>query len=274
MSSKPAPEQLLAAVNASPASVAAHDRMAWIGLFATDGQVNDPVGSRPHQGREAIRRFYDTFIAPNKIVFHVEHDIVCGMSVVRDLSIETIMSTGASLTVPMHLRYDLIVESDALKIHRLYAHWELAPMMMQMMGLGVKGVWTSGRLGLQMMRNLGIGGTLGFSRGFLGVGAAGKRSAEAFQTALAAGAAANAKALLGSDARLEGPNKNVCSLDEFARRLRGANWSKQLAAGPYISTSFTLADACTHGVAIFEFDAAERLIRHARIFVPDGDSGN
>lgn len=162
MSSKPTAEQLLAAAKASPAAVAAHDREAWVGLFASDGQVNDPVGSRPHQGRGAIQRFYETFIAPNTIIFHVDHDIVCGMSVVRDLAIETIMSTGAALRVPMHLRYDLMEEGGTLKIHRLYAHWELAPMMAQMMGLGAKGLWTSTRLGVQMMHHLGLGGALGF----------------------------------------------------------------------------------------------------------------
>ncbi len=269
MSSKPSNAQLLAAVKASPAAVAVHDRAAWVGLFAAEGEVNDPVGSRPHRGREAIERFYDTFIAPNTIIFHVDHDIVCGLSVVRDLTIETVMSTGAALKVPMHLRYDLVREDGALKIHRLYAHWELAPMMTRMLGLGLKGLWTSTKLGVQMMQHLGIGGALGFSQGFRGVGNAGKRRVEAFQTAVSAGASTNAKALMTRDAQLEWPNDRPCSLDEFMEKTQGARWSKRLAAGHVVSASFTLADGTTHGVAMFEFNPADHLIRRVRIFVPD-----
>ena len=70
---EPAPTvaELLAAVGRSPAAVAVHDRAAWVGLFSDGARVNDPVGSRPHVGRAAIEKFYDTFIAPNTITFHV-----------------------------------------------------------------------------------------------------------------------------------------------------------------------------------------------------------
>ena len=47
------------------------------------------------------------------------------MSVVRDLELETRMSTGVVLTVPMHLRYDLVAEVHGVSLDRLYAHWEL-----------------------------------------------------------------------------------------------------------------------------------------------------
>jgi hypothetical protein len=273
VSSESTRDELLAAVKASPAAVAAHDRAGWIGLFASDGQVNDPVGSRPHQGREAIRRFYDTFIAPNTIIFHVDHDIVCGNSVVRDLSIETIMSTGAALKVPMHLRYDLVKDGASLKIQRLYAHWELGPMISQMLGLGAKGLWTSTKLGVQMTQHLGIGGALGFSQGFRGVGTAGKRRVEAFHEALSAGDASGAASQLTADAKLEWPNNRPCRLEEFVGKTRGSRWRKLLAAGYCVTASFTLADGATPGVAIFEFNPPDRLIRRVRIFLPDGDAG-
>ena len=269
MSSKFTPDQLLAAAKASPAAVAAHDRQGWVDLFASDGEVNDPVGSKPHRGRAAIERFYDTFIAPNTIVFHVDHDIVCGMSVIRDLAIETIMSTGATLSVPMHLRYDLAHENGTLKIHRLYAHWELAPMVAQMLGLGLKGLWTSTKLGIQMMQHLGLGGALGFSQGFRGIGASGKQRVEAFHTAIGSGASVNAKAQLSPDATLEWPSNRRCSFDDFVKKAAGAQWRKLLAAGEVVSASFTLVDAKTHGVALFEFSRADRLIRRIRVFVAD-----
>ncbi|MCC5952191.1 MAG: nuclear transport factor 2 family protein [Acidimicrobiia bacterium] len=37
----------------------ADDREGWLGLFAVDAVVEDPVGSPPHQGTEAIGAFWD-----------------------------------------------------------------------------------------------------------------------------------------------------------------------------------------------------------------------
>jgi hypothetical protein len=45
MSSKATPEQLLEAVQQSPALVAVHDRARWCDLYARDGEVNDPARS-------------------------------------------------------------------------------------------------------------------------------------------------------------------------------------------------------------------------------------
>jgi steroid delta-isomerase len=39
------------------------DREGWLELFADDAIVEDPVGSEPHRGIEAIRRFRDSVIA-------------------------------------------------------------------------------------------------------------------------------------------------------------------------------------------------------------------
>ena len=74
---------MLACVSASPEAVAAHDRAAWLGLFAENAEIHDPVGSRPHAGPAAIACFYDTFIAPNTIHFEVAHELACGDSVAR-----------------------------------------------------------------------------------------------------------------------------------------------------------------------------------------------
>lgn len=77
---------------------------------------------------------------------------------------------------------------------------------------------------------------------------------------------------LASDARFQWPNHRACSFDEFARKARGARWSKRLAAGHIVSSSFTLVDGRTQGVAMFEFNPADRLIHRVRIFVPDHDN--
>jgi hypothetical protein len=260
-----APEQLIAAVQQSPALVAVHDRERWCGLYARDGEVNDPVGSRPHRGRAAIERFYDTFIAPNTIVFRVEQDVVCGMSVMRDLTIRTTMSTGVTLDVPMHLRYDLVEEDGALKIRRLFAHWELPYMIGLLLKQGLKGIWTSIKLGPQLILNQGIGGMLGFLRGFLGHGRAGKQAAAAFLAAAQRGDAEAAGALLDHRCELELPAHTPIGLPELVQQLRGLQWRKMIAAGDCVTVSVQAGGR--RGVARLRFDYGPQRISGVQVFL-------
>jgi len=256
--------QLLAAVQRSPELVALHDRTGWCGLYASDGEVNDPVGSRPHRGRAAIERFYDTFIAPNQIRFHVAQNLVCGMTVVRDLEVETLMSTGLRLRVPMHLRYDLVEEGGALKIRRLCAHWELPGMIGQMLGKGFQGHWTSLKLGPQMLRHQGLSGMLGFMRGFAGVGHSGKRVVAEFLHAAGHGEASVADTLLAHDAAVEMPFGNRLDRTDFIDALRGAQAGKMLAAGRSVTVSLTLG--ARRGVAFFHFPPGQQLPGTVQVF--------
>jgi hypothetical protein len=265
MAIQPTAEQLIAAVQQSPALVAVHDRARWCGLYAQDGEVNDPVGSRPHRGRAAIERFYDSFIAPNTIVFRVEQDVVCGMSVMRDLTIRTTMSTGVTLDVPMHLRYDLVEEDGALKIRRLFAHWELPYMIGLLMKQGLKGLWTSIKLGPQLIAHQGLGGMLGFLRGFLGNGRAGKKAAEAFLAAAARGDADAAGALLDHRCELELPAHTPIGLPELVGRLRSAQWRKMIAAGDFVTV--TLQAGGRRGVALLRFDYGPQRISGVQVFI-------
>ncbi|SNT51950.1 nuclear transport factor 2 family protein [Rhodococcoides kyotonense] len=228
-------EELLAVVNGSPAAVAVHDRTAWVDLYTRDGVVNDPVGSRPHRGREQIERFYDTFIAPNTIEFHVENDVVSGMSVVRDLSLTTVMSTGATLNVPMHLRYDLVVEDGSLKISRLAAHWELGVMIRQLMGAGLAGLRASAVLTPQLIGNQGISGVFGFMSGFRSVGRRGKQVASDALESASAGSG-----------------------------LPGASFRKLIAAGRTVSATVDFDSG--HGVVFVEFKPASLEIDTIRTF--------
>jgi hypothetical protein len=253
MSSKPSPEQLIACVEQSPAAVAVHDRAAWVGLYATDGEVNDPVGSRPHAGADAIGRFYDTFIAPNTIVFHVQKDIACGMTVMRDLSIDTTLSTGARVNVPMHLDYQLVEEAGRLKIRRLHARWELAPMILQLLQTGIRGIWTTLKLGPQVLAHQGIGGMLGFMKGFIGVGGTGKRAVRRLAEALQRGDEAAVREALEFAAPLELPAGTRIPIEPFCRRLRDMRWSKLIAAGHTVSATVMSDDVSDRGVVLCHF---------------------
>lgn len=182
MSSDFSREAMLATVQGSPEAVASHDKDAWLGLFADDSLVNDPVGSTPHTDSGQRGRFYDAFIAPNDIRFDVDHDIVCGDTVARDVIIRIGMDSGLQVSVPAHLRYELVEQSDGLRIAGLFAHWELIPMVLGTLGSGIKGWTTYARLTVRMIARQGFGGVLGFMKGFLGVGRGGKRARKRFWT--------------------------------------------------------------------------------------------
>ena len=232
-------EEKIACIDKSPAAVGIHDKPAWLGLFASGAMVNDPVGSKPHVGRDEISRFYDAFIAPNQIVFDVENDTVCGMTVVRDLVIRITMSTGLQVAVPTHIRYELADESGELKIEHLFAHWELLPMVLQTLGQGLKGWMTYAKLSVHMIRAQGFGGVMGFMRGFSGVGKRGKLRAEEWLTALHQGDSATARNLVAAGAELHLAEQEHCGLDTLVEQLQGVEWKKLTAAGRTVTASLT-----------------------------------
>ncbi|MBM7365487.1 nuclear transport factor 2 family protein [Gordonia hydrophobica] len=239
---------MLATVERSPAAVANHDKAAWLALFDTDGIVNDPVGSTPHRGDQRLAAFYDTFIAPNSVVFHPDHDIVCGDTVVRDLTLEITMGDGVVLSVPAHLRYVLATPS---LIAGLYAHWELPSMVGQLLGTGIGAVPVSGRLSLRLLRNQGLTGSAGFARGFLGVGAAQKRLAAEFF----GDPSPDLPVRYGTD--------DDAPAASLADRLAGWRIGKTIAAGEFVTLSLARGDE--RAVALCRF--ARRTLTHVTVYV-------
>jgi hypothetical protein len=173
--------ELLSAVEKSAVAVGAHDRKAWVGLFTPGGQIEDPVGSRPHRGRHAIERFYATFVGPRNITFHRDADVVVGNTVVRDLELEVTMADSVVMRIPTYLRYDVEATTDGdLRIARLQAHWELPAMVKQFARSGLAAVPVGLALSRGLLANQGPVGTAGFLSGLRGVGARGKRHLAAF----------------------------------------------------------------------------------------------
>jgi len=114
---------------ASMAAVEAHDREAWLALFADDAVVEDPIGPSAfdpegdgHRGIEAIAAFYDNVIAVNESIrFTIHQSILCGDEA-ANVGIIRITFTGGSA-----------VEVDGVYIYRrspegriasLRAFWE------------------------------------------------------------------------------------------------------------------------------------------------------
>lgn len=246
----PSATDLIACVEGSPAAVAIHDRDAWLSLFSSHAEVCDPYGSAPARGRETLGKFYETFIAPNDISFDVEHDVVSGMTVFRDLTLTTMMSGKIALRVPMHLRYDVVSEADSLKIEKLHAHWELPTQITQLLGAGLPGLVESTKLMPKLLGNQGLSGTIGFMKGFRRAGAAGKRTAESFLSAAKSGAAT----------AIEFPG------DAAAPDLSDLTWRKLLSAGDTVTATIEVGGA--RGVALLEFADGTRQVSRARFFLP------
>ncbi|MBV2234537.1 MAG: hypothetical protein KUL75_03220 [Sterolibacterium sp.] len=286
MSAQSAREAHLATVLKSPAAVAAHDKAAWLDIFGRFNIVEDPVGSPPHVsgvfdagsgvcGKGPLARFYDCFIAPSRIVFHVDQDIVCGSSVVRDLNMEVGLSDKVTIRVPMHAHYELMEEAGELKVLHLAAHWELAPMLRQQMSFGLASLSCGLALGGRMVRQLGLLGTLGFMSAAFNIGQAGKlcvaRFVEAFNQKDFS--AARMGGLLSSDfVGVAWPaNQPPAALDRLASLPGQLQLGKTLASGNYITASFVLKpDAggqALSGVAFFEFNMHEKKLQRIRFFV-------
>ncbi|MFG1780973.1 transporter [Rhodococcus oryzae] len=186
MSANPSTDDLLALARSSPTAVAVHDKAAWLGLFARQHIIEDPVGGRPvlgglydrksgRRGGDPLARFWDTFIAPNDISFDIEHeDIVDGLHVVRDVTIETRLSAGVVARAPMHLLYEATLDDGEPRIRRIAAHWEVTPMFAQVAGVSPERLTVAGSMSARMLRLQGLGGTLAFGKAALSVGKKGK----------------------------------------------------------------------------------------------------
>ena len=272
-------------VKKSPEAVAAHDREAWMAIFASQNVVEDPVGSQPHvsgvfDGRSGVRgnaplqRFFDTFIAPNTIQFHVDRDIVCDNHVVRDLAIEIHMAPKVAIQVPMHLLYELVSEENSVRISQLAAHWEPWPMVRQLLAKGSDAYGVLMALSIRMLKNQGLGGALGFSKGFFTVGETGKSVVQQFVVAFNDRKQARLASLFevqnqGISLPYGKPASHV--LDVFEQPIKSLKVSKLLAAG-YVVSATLQAETETglrDGVALFEFNLRSKRLTAVRCYWED-----
>jgi hypothetical protein len=222
---------LLATAERSPAAAGARDKKAWVGLFTSDGCVEDPVGSTPHRGVGAIGRFYDTFIGPRDVRFHPDVDIVVGPTVVRDGELEVTMASTLTLRVPVYIRYDLQVDAGELKIDALSAFWELPTMVGQFLRGGIRAVPAGLQLSKLLLTNQGLVGTLGFLGGFRGIGSGAKGAVERFLDAACAGDEVGMRRRLAGRVRISSGDDLPMTAADLLKHLSGARWRKLIGSG-------------------------------------------
>lgn len=278
-------QKLLQQAEKSPQAVSVHDKVAWLDVFATQSMIEDPVGSKPHiagvydsvsgqRGKAQLARFYETFIAPNSIRFDVHRDIVSGTHVMRDLDIHIQMAANVHLKVPMHLLYHLVQEgsgdSSEWKITRLAAHWELVPMVMQLMGNGMASLPVSMGLSARMLKYQGILGMLAYSKAVFNVGKQGKRLAQSLVQHLNQKHAAQVRECFADDATATWvESTGTVTAAQFMSEL---NWQihaeKWIAAGDTVTATVRLekAGAVQNGVALFRFNRKLGKIQHIHLY--------
>jgi steroid delta-isomerase len=113
----------------SQAAAGAKDREAWLGLFADDAVVEDPVGPSPlcpgglgHRGAEAIAGFYDAVIGQvEKMHFEIERSYLCGDETADVGTIHLTMPGGHTVQVHGVFTYR---SNGAGQIAALRAFWE------------------------------------------------------------------------------------------------------------------------------------------------------
>jgi len=267
-------DDCLQVVERSPAAVAVHDRAAWLALFAARCVVEDPVGSQPlvcegARGRETLGRFYDTFIAPNRIRFHPTRDFVCGLHVMRDLDLEIGMSRAVTVRVPMHLLYELANEEGGLRIARLAAHWELWPMLRQQLAGGWRFLGVGTASGLRMLRHQGVRGMAGFAAARASVGEAGKQQAAQFARYFNRGDGAALRGLFADPQPHIGfPHGSSRALDACLARGGSMQFSKVLAAGSAVTATLRYESpaGAVDGVALFQLARDSHRIETLRFY--------
>ncbi len=115
---------------ASMAAVEAHDREAWLALFADDAVVEDPIGpsafdpeGKGHRGPDAIAAFYDNVVSANESIrFTIRESYLCGDEVANVGVIRITFEGGSAVEVDGVYTYR---RSPDDKIAALRAYWEV-----------------------------------------------------------------------------------------------------------------------------------------------------
>ncbi|MGH3244064.1 MAG: nuclear transport factor 2 family protein [Spirillospora sp.] len=117
------------AASASMLAVSAGRKEEWLGLFAPDAVIEDPVGpsfldpeGRGHRGPERIEAFWDGFVAKAAgFEFAVADSFANGACCANVVTITAAMGDGSTMTIDCVIVYTV---DEAGLITSLRAHWE------------------------------------------------------------------------------------------------------------------------------------------------------
>jgi steroid delta-isomerase len=104
------------------------DKQAWLDNFADDAVVEDPIGisaldptGEGQRGKEAISKFWDAQIGPNKVMFNIRESYAAGDEVANVGTITVVMPGGLTTLVDGVFTYRV---NAAGKLAALRAYWD------------------------------------------------------------------------------------------------------------------------------------------------------
>jgi ketosteroid isomerase-like protein len=105
------------------------DKQAWLDNFADDAVVEDPIGvsaldptGKGQRGKEAIAKFWDAQIGPNKVMFNIRESFAAGDEVANVGTITVVMAGGLTTLVDGVFTYRV---NAVGKLASLRAYWEV-----------------------------------------------------------------------------------------------------------------------------------------------------
>jgi steroid delta-isomerase len=101
------------------------DREAWLGLFAEDATLEDPVGTEVHAGKAALEAFYDTTMGSTEGLDNELHELRVAGNTAAFLFTLRIDWRGRRYEVSP---IDVLEFDEAGKIVRMRAHWATSDM--------------------------------------------------------------------------------------------------------------------------------------------------
>jgi hypothetical protein len=266
------PHDIIAFIDQSPACVAAHRKEAWLGLFAEDAVVEDPVGTPPARKADGtLSRFWDTFIGPNAVRFEILADRVQGSDVLREAVIHTRMRGGASISVPAFLLYEIDDSGGHRRIRRLAAHWRPRRNASGTRGDGARAGVVAARVLARVVRTMGARWAWGYVTSFrTGAGARGVRAVEALARAVGArDAAAIGASFVDARAEVRFGDVRTTADQLLAVLAPGSSLSIEapLSAGWTTACRFRIeGPRPADGLALFEVARGDGRLRVARFF--------
>jgi len=111
-------------------SVGAFDVQRYVNNFATNGVLEDPVGTPPVQGTQAIAAFITNIIAPfSEIKHNIQEVVVCGNEAAVNWKLKLKTTTGKRITID---GMGVFKFNQAGKLVSVREFWDLAAFLAQL----------------------------------------------------------------------------------------------------------------------------------------------
>jgi len=126
------PAQIEAAVEEYFASIGSLNVQRYVDNFAPDGLLEDPVGTPPVQGTQALAGYFAAIIAPfSEIKPKVQDVIVCGNEAAVNWKLKLTTTTGKKITID---GMGVFKFNQAGKLKSVREFWDLAAFLAQLQG--------------------------------------------------------------------------------------------------------------------------------------------